>query len=541
MFFRHAKSAAILSAFLMVSAACPRADAIEFKAGGEWIVGFAVGDGSLIRKEEGRNVTAEDDRFGAGQRLRLKLDAVASETLSGTVFLEIGDQAWGRAVDEDGVAGQGGALGADGTGVIKLKNAYVDWIAPMANHALRFRMGLQALALPNAAGGSAILDADVAAVAANYQFNDTVGLTVAWIRPLNDNFAGWMYKDDPRRHGVNYLDNMDLLAVSVPLAFDGVTLTPWVMYGMLGKNALDGLDGFYTRNDGRAYIGNVWGTADGTLATTLTSYGANMRIGDGKNLRRTGNDSSSMFWVGLPVSLTLWDPLNIELDINYGYVESIGRYSATDRRTGLDKRADTLRQGWLIKALVEYKFDWGVPGIFGWYASGDDDDVKNGSERMPSLAAAGSFTSFMGYGGIDWAPSGTGFGGWQETYASYAGTWGVGLQLRDVSFLEDLSHTFRVALWGGTNSPSMVKYMNRDGWRHPDSVDGLYLTTNDSMLEFNLDNEYKIYENLTMNLDLGYIVNMVDSSTWSRGFSAADGKCDKTDAWKAQVVFTYSF
>ena len=58
-------------------------------------MGFAAGDASLVGKEGGRRVDS-NDTFGAGQRLRLQLDAVASEALSGTVFFEIGDQLWER-------------------------------------------------------------------------------------------------------------------------------------------------------------------------------------------------------------------------------------------------------------------------------------------------------------------------------------------------------------------------------------------------------------------------------------------------------------
>lgn len=52
--------------------------------------------------------------------MRLQLDAVASEALSGTVFFEIGAQTWGKD------SKNGGALGADGNDVVKLKNAYID-------------------------------------------------------------------------------------------------------------------------------------------------------------------------------------------------------------------------------------------------------------------------------------------------------------------------------------------------------------------------------------------------------------------------------
>ncbi|MBE6442761.1 MAG: hypothetical protein E7022_10705 [Desulfovibrio desulfuricans] len=507
------------------------AKAIDFKAQGEWIVGFGVGDGNLTSRNADRSRNNED-QFQAAQRVRLQLDAVASEALSGTVYFEIGTQHWGAA-------GDGAALGADGTNQIKVKNAYIDWAVPQTD--LKVRMGLQAVLLPNAAGGSAILDADGAAVTANYKFNDNVGLTAMWLRPANDNYDGW---NDTRwdaggtTRDRNYLDNMDLFMLSLPLTFDGIEVTPWVMYGMLGKNALSGYDAFYVRNANQpgwhAENGGAWGTEDGDFASSLTSYGPNLNV-DG-SLRRTSKAYGSMFWAGLPVTLTLWDPLNIEFDINYGFVESMGSYWVDRRNSGDFRRASSQRQGWLVKALVEYKFDWGVPGIFGWYASGDDGNVKNGSERMPSISGAGSFTSFMGYGGIDWGVKDN----FIEWNADFSGTWGVGLQVRDVSFIEDLSHTFRVALWGGTNSPSMVKYMaSKDGWKDG-GINSPYLTTNDNLLEFNLDNEYKMYENFKVNLDLGYVVNMIDSGTWNRSYLDGRGP-NKQDAWKAQVAFTYSF
>ena len=68
-----------------------------------------------------------------------------------------------------------------------------------------------------------------------------------------------------------------------------------------------------------------------------------------------------MFWAGLPISLTLWDPLNVELDINYGYVESMGRYDALRYNDLTSRMGSTEREGWLVKALVEYKMDWGTP------------------------------------------------------------------------------------------------------------------------------------------------------------------------------------
>ena len=496
----------------MLLGAASGAKAIDFKASGEWLVGFGLGDGSLIKDVDNKK-RHHEDTFNAGQRVRLQLDAVASESLSGTVFFEIGDQMWGNAES-------GGALGADGKEV-KVKNAYIDWMVP--NTDLKLRMGLQAVAMPNVAGGSAIMDGDAAAVVASYQFNDNVGLTALWMRPLNDNYTGTNAEDEPYGNGYNnYLDNMDLFALMLPLKFDGVELTPWAMYGMQGKNA-------------RFNEGGV-DTADGALGATLPGYyypGMN-----GLALGNTGKAYGSMFWAGLPVAITAFDPLNIEFDINYGYVEAMGRYDVLKRGTDL-VRGNSKREGWLVKALVEYKMDWGTPGIFGWYASGDDGNVKNGSERLPSIAGAGNFTSFMGDGNLAW---GTGYN-FYDNNLTYAGTWGVGLQIADVSFVEDLKHTFRVAYWGGTNSPSMVKYMGSGvAWDDTTAAqDGPYLTTNDGLLEFNLVNSWQIYENLEANLELGYIVNMMDKDTWDKSYISEQRNWSKQDAWKAQLIFAYSF
>ena len=495
----------------MLLGAASGAKAIDFKASGEWLVGFGLGDGSLIKDVDNKK-RHHNDTFNAGQRVRLQLDAVASESLSGTVFFEIGDQMWGNAEES------GAALGADGK-VVKVKNAYIDWMVP--NTDLKLRMGLQAVAMPNVAGGSAIMDGDAAAVVASYQFNDNVGLTALWMRPLNDNYAGRVY-GDREDYQKNYLDNMDLFALMLPLKFDGVELTPWAMYGMQGKN---------TRfNEGEVE------TADGALNVTLPGYLPGMNFGPG-GLGKTSKAYGSMFWAGLPVAITAFDPLNIEFDINYGYVEAMGRYAVLKRGTDL-VRGNSKREGWLVKALVEYKMDWGTPGIFGWYASGDDGNVKNGSERLPSIAGAGNFTSFMGDGNLAW---GTGYY-FYDNNLTYAGTWGVGLQIADVSFVEDLKHTFRVAYWGGTNSPSMVKYMGSGvAWDDTTAAqDGPYLTTNDGLLEFNLVNSWQIYENLEANLELGYIVNMMDKDTWDKSY-VSERNWSKQDAWKAQLIFAYTF
>ena len=219
----------------------------------------------------------------------------------------------------------------------------------------------------------------------------------------------------------------------------------------------------------------------------------------------------------------------------------MGRFDAMARNDANDiRRGSSKREGWLAKLLVEYKMDWGVPGIFAWYGSGDDGNIKNGSERMPGVAPYVYTTSFMGDGNLYWSPRAD----FQDLNVSLAGTWGFGLQLRDMHFLDDdLSHTFRVAYWGGTNSPSMVKYMDSAyAWNSTTGYfDGPYLTTNDGLLEFNLVNVYRMYENFDINVELGYIANFMDDGTWKRHSYNNFGSYEKQDIWKAHVIFTYKF
>ena len=90
----------------------------------------------------------------------------------------------------------------------------------------------------------------------------------------------------------------------------------------------------------------------------------------------------------------------------------------------------------------------------------------------------------------------------------------------------------------------MVKYMSSAyAWTEGMGTAGNstvpYLTTKDGLVEFNLVNSYKIYQNLEMNLELDYLVNCMDNSTWKK--SQNPSSFSKQDMWKAQVTFAYSF
>ena len=499
-----------LAAAMMLGAATG-ASAIDFKAKGQWIMSFDYGmHGDFAKSKANRNsgyknsTTGNEDEFEARQRVRLQLDAVASEALSGTVFFEIGDQVWGNSET-------GGALGADGK-VVELKRAYIDWMVPQTD--LKVRMGIQGLALPAfTTNASQIFDDDVAAVTLNYQFNENVGLTAFWARPYNDN-NGYKSSDTSKGQWTNYMDNMDMFAVLLPLSFDGVKVTPWVMYAAMGPGMF-GND--FAKHD---EIVNGLGRAQKGLVSGFTGFDKNDTYGNA-------------FWAGVTGEVTMWDPFRIAWDVNYGSA------SYEDEKMN--------REGWLASLLLEYKLDWGTPGLYGWYGSGDDSNPKNGSERMPVVSANGNnqFSNFAFNGNPYIAREGV-------LGSTMVGTWGIGARLKDMSFLEDLKHTLRVNFMGGTNAPKMAKYVGQDlGKRGVYDVNGranaydpMYLTTDDYALEIGLTNTYKMYDNFTVMLDAAYVALWLDDSrsTWGKnpGRSALGGD-GVYDAWNVNLSFVYSF
>ncbi|GFH63183.1 MAG: conserved hypothetical protien [Candidatus Desulfovibrio kirbyi] len=523
------KIATLLLAAGLVFGTTTGASAIDFKVKGEWIMSFDYGQNGRMTGGNGgtgwnnRGAGRASDEFEAVQRLRLRLDAVASESLSGTVHFEIGDTTWGS--DRPGVnSSYGGALGADGNSV-ELKNAYIDWTP--SNMDLKIRMGIQGLSLPSFTTGSQVFNHDAAGITLNYRFNDNVSLTGFWVRAYNDNYAG----GDNLGHTVNanYLDNFDVAALILPLTFDEVKISPWIMGGIVGPNS------------GGKYFNSTTGASSGDIRAGMVPVGGALRK-DGTPSGKYLNEYGSAFWAGATGDITAWDPFRIAFDVNYGAIAW-----AEDGRLN--------RSGWLASLLFTYKLDWAVPGIYGWYSTGDDSDPSNGSERMPTFTTIhtnNGFSSFA-FNGQPWIPEG---GRDNVLGRTMIGTWGVGARLKDMSFINDLKHTFRVNYIGGTNSPTFARrYLagnNSGNGRKAifDNISGpnayelgmdpLYLTTRDSALEIGLANEYQVYENFKIYFEGSYLAAFIDKSVWKH--SQMNGKNDQVrDPWNINLTFIYSF
>mgnify|MGYP001229457496 FL=1 len=213
----------------------------------------------------------------------------------------------------------------------------------------------------------------------------------------------------------------------------------------------------------------------------------------GADLDRHGN----AWWVGVASELTYFDPFRFALDAAYGSADmgSIGGF-------------DVERSGWFASILGEYKMDYFTPGILFWYASGDDSNWANGSERMPVVEGSWTASSY----GFD---DNFGRDACDMIGLTNDGKMGVYLQAKDISFMEDLTHIFRVGFIKGTNNTEMA----RQGIASPTGTSGreLYLTTADKAWEVNFDTQYKIYKDLTLAVEIGYINLDLDKGVWGKG------------------------
>ncbi len=472
----------VLSAILALSLA-GQAQAVDVKASGSWDFTMGWADNTTFYDHRNGNGPAPDDTFGAAQRIRTQVNFIASEQLQGVMMFEIGDLRWGSN-DTDGRSG--GALDADGVNV-ETKRAYLDWIIPGTE--VTVRMGIQGLSLPMATGYcSPVFSADVAGAVVSTPVHENVALTAFWLRPFD------AYGTDPG--GRHYDDEMDMFGLILPVSGEGWGVTPWGMYANVGSAS-----GFYDY--------------------AMQNDPAEFTVGGNEN------KSADAWWGGVGIELSMFDPLTFAVDAMYGHLEkkSLNFVDAVTPATG---SMDFGTSGWFVVAALNYKLDWATPGLFGWYATGDDKgDVQDGKYgRMPVVGTDDGFgpTTF-GF------PGSASIGTDSLIGLTGVGTWGIGVQLADISFIENLNHTLRFAYYQGTNDHEIV----RDGlaW-YPSGGEAIYMTDKDRAYEVNFDHSWNMYENLTVFLETGYIKLDLDKGTWGDAHNT-------DDAWKAQVSFQYNF
>ncbi len=206
-------------------------------------------------------------------------------------------------------------------------------------------------------------------------------------------------------------------------------------------------------------------------------------------------DDATAWWAGVNLSMSMFDPIGIYADFIYG-----------DADTG---DADVDHNGFYLALAADMKMDMMTPMVWFTYATGADDTDY---DYLPFFGGDFYPTSF----GTDGTSLFNGDTSAIVT-ADPRGLWTVGLQLGGISFLEGLTHDFRIMYAEGTNE---------DGGLAP--LDGAGLTDDDSLIEINFDSKYMMYETLAAIVELGYIIPDLDN-------------VDDDDAWRLAVGLKYDF
>ena len=411
-----------------------------------------------------------DGDFNVYQRARTQFEFIANENLKGVLGTEIGTTRWG---DPDGFHFHDHNVG------ISVRRAYLDFMVPDTKIAVRG--GLQSIALPNSfGGGSLILDDEMTAVVVSTPIIDQLSVLGGY---------GRLYDFSNTATSGESNSSFDAGFLALPVTLDGFKFAPYVVYAYAGEQALNGMVGEGYDN---VLVGLIGPGAD--------NFG-------GRNA----------YWAGTNFEMTYFDPIKVMADFAYGSVSS---------SQGGDQNE---RSGWMVDLAVDYTgLDFMTPEVFFAYTSGEDDDASNGSERMPALYSRNYAPGSFFFGNDTLLMGSKGFNNEQIGY------WTVGLSLKDMSFIEKLSHTFTVMYIQGTNDKDSAGATNAATGLSLVNY-GQSLTEEDYVVEIDLNTKYKLYEELSLTFDLGYLYNGYDKDTWG---TAAN---DREDAYKLSTGLLYEF
>ncbi len=446
---------ALVAAFILGSVSF--ASAAELKVSGEF-KSNAQWSSQFDLNDENNS----EDEFNIRTRARIIFRYSASDNLSAVLRIQYGTMYWGNPAT-------GGLIDTQSNSNIYLRRAYLEFKWPETS--ILFQAGKLSLALPNQFG-SPIVGADATAFVVSAPLTDMVSVAAGFARAvdLNPTDDG----DSPNR------DEWDHIFLAVPLTFDGLELTPYVNFSIQG----DGVP-----------VGVVSGTA-----TPNSILAAKDPL-----VEDLAYDDSYVYpwWAGLSMNLSMLDPFILKGDFYWGMIS--------------DGESETERKGWMADLELSYTgLDFMVPKLFGMYASGEDDDLDNGSERMPTIVDDWAMGTFW-YGGSDLLDG--------DLDRTTTGTWTVGLGLTDITFIEKLSHALYVMYISGTNDGELADTGALNF--------GSDLTADDYLVEIDFNHKYMIYEQLAAIVELSYLINGYDEDKWDIA--------DKSDAWKVGFGFNYNF
>jgi hypothetical protein len=480
-------------ALCLTLGAASQASALEVVPSGVMDFVFVYSNGPAIR-DAGNNFTDDPfDRFSARQRSRIQIDFIANENLRGVLMLQFGAYVWGDGGDK----GQTGA-GALGTtnGYPLVRRLYLDFNFP--DSPVNVKMGLMDLVLPFATFGQPVFGDHVAAVTATANLTDNASLTAFWARPYRNAAAAELKNND-----------MDVFGLWANLDFDSFTVAPWAAYASIGSKS-----GWF-ESEGLG----PWGDDDGT----------NWEAG-------TPDDTANWWGLGVALKVMPTDALTIKFDAMYArakvdYLEGGGTFPMPSPITYSDSDSFEAK-GYYFALAVDYALDWGTPGFFAIYSSGDKADSDN-LGRIPGLAYGDNvYATRMAFGGSMTCA--------EDSYLNVSGIgmWMAGLQIADLSWIENVTHTARIAYIRGTNHIDS-DFIQEKGFGPEKGVGDfgalVPMAKEDQAWEVGFDTYWQMYENLTVGLELGYI-HLDISDKYDR-----DDYYERDNVYSGNLIFRFGF
>ena len=428
-----------------------------------------------------------EDRFQIWERFRLRADFRANEALKFRLGLKVED-----------IWGHGTLTAANPEVALQVYEAYLQFKWPGSD--VSVTAGLQPCGFPQSSffNGSPIFDAKATGLAVVAPLvPERLTLVLAYTRTIASSRT---YEPDLQQ----IYRNQEGYAIILPVTLPGLTAKPFFDFSVGGKGA-------YYITDG--------GWAEGLISAGLL---AQAPAGWKDNF-------INVFWAGLPVEVTALDPFRFYADVLWGHV-------------GINEYQKNQREGWFMDVAAEYAgFDAFVPQVFGWWSTGEDSSMRNGSERMPvyfpghyddkeSTQAWNAGNSFLFDGGQE-------FGKGSNMTVSPAGNWGFGASLNKIKLLDRLEQRLTAVYVRGNNAPRAIRDANAILGSNPLFVMGRDLTVNEWIVGVNCDSKYSLYDNLALILETGWAVpGAFQKSVWGARLA---NKAE--DAWKVAFGLKYTF
>ncbi|MHC1711331.1 MAG: outer membrane homotrimeric porin [Solidesulfovibrio sp.] len=433
-----------------------------------------------------RSGTKTEDTFVVWERFRLRTDFIANENLKFRLGLRV-ENTWGR----------GTYTAANPAAAVEVYMAFLQFKWPGTN--VEVTAGLHQVSMPHSSlffdspvfGGERIAGLTVQAPLVDGKLM----LQASFLRLFDTNQS---YDDDTTQVG----DEFDAYVLTLPITVGDAKITPWAMAAVSGKTT-----NYWTTYMGPNQVG-AYLAAPGTLVSPAGWK----------------TNQNPYFWAGSAFEIKTLDPFNFYADV------IVSSAAMTDAKKNQ-------RKGWMVDFGAEYTgWDLLTPQVFGWYASGEDGSIANGSERLALIKPNwGAGSSWLYDTDLEFPKDGT-----QGGSMVPSGTWGAGASLQNITFVEKLSHRLTLTYVHGTNSPRAIRTLNFLVGSNPYFTMGRDLTVNESVLAANFDHKYKLYENLAFIVETGWAHGDFQQSVWGHRLTSKAASNDNNE-WKVAFGFTYKY